>query len=49
MANETTGTHPSQRKLDASELQSLADRTGKNKEAAREAQSEADHLDMKKH
>lgn len=44
-----TGSHPSERKRKASELQSMADRTGKGKEQARAAQSRADHLDMKKH
>ncbi|MDF2927644.1 MAG: hypothetical protein K0R57_6558 [Paenibacillaceae bacterium] len=43
------GSHPSDRKLKAAEQQSNADRTGRNKQAARNAQSEADHLDMKKH
>lgn len=45
----STGTHPSERKVKASEKQSVADRSGQNKEQARQAQSEADHLDMKKH
>lgn len=43
------GSHPSDRKLKASELQSKADETGKSVEQAREAQSKADRLDMKKH
>lgn len=44
-----TGSHPSERKLEASEMQSIADRTGKDKDKARDMQSKADHLDMKKH
>lgn len=44
-----TGAHPSKRKAEASEKQSIADRTGQNKQEARDAQSEADRLDMKKH
>jgi hypothetical protein len=43
------GTHPSDRKLKSAELQSKADRTGQGEEQAREAQSKADTLDMKKH
>lgn len=43
------GSHPSDRKLVAAELQSKADTTGQGKEKAREAQSKADTLDMKKH
>lgn len=43
------GSHPSDRKLKASELQAKADRSGQGKKHAREAQSEADSLDMKKH
>jgi hypothetical protein len=43
------GSHPSDRKLNASDLQAKADRTGQGKRIARKAQSEADQLDMKKH
>lgn len=43
------GSRPSHRKLNASHLQSKADRSGQGKRIARQAQSEADHLDMKKH
>ncbi|MFM1650714.1 hypothetical protein ACI7RC_01280 [Brevibacillus sp. B_LB10_24] len=40
---------PSKRKQAAAAAQSLADRTGQNKEAAREMQSRADQADFKKH
>lgn len=43
------GSHPSDRKLKAAELQSKADRTGQGQAQAQAAQSEADTLDMKKH
>lgn len=43
------GSHPSDRKLKASELQSKADRSSQNKKTASAAQAEADQLDMKKH
>lgn len=43
------GTHPSGRKLESQALQSKADETGEGVEKAREAQSKADRLDMKKH
>ena len=40
---------PSQQKQAASAAQSLADRTGENKEQAREMQSQADQSDIIKH
>ncbi|MGO0061796.1 hypothetical protein ACTID9_17515 [Brevibacillus fluminis] len=40
---------PSKQKLEASAMQSLADRTGQNQEQARNMQSAADQSDMKKH
>ena len=43
------GENPSEKKKAAEAAQSLADRTGKNKEMAGEMQSEADASDMKKH
>jgi hypothetical protein len=43
------GSRPSGRKIAASGLQSKADRTGQGKERARQAQSETDQLDLKKH
>lgn len=44
-----TGSHPSGRKVESAEAQSIADRTGRNQEKARKMQAEADRLDMKKH
>jgi hypothetical protein len=40
---------PSKKKQEAAAMQSLADRTGQNKEIARQMQSEADQSDIRKH
>lgn len=40
---------PSEQKLKASEVQSIADRTGQGVERAREMQSAADQSDIVKH
>jgi hypothetical protein len=40
---------PSKQKLQASEAQSIADRTGEDTEQARQMQSEADQSDIIKH
>jgi hypothetical protein len=40
---------PSKRKQKAAAMQSLADRTGRNAELAREMQSDADQKDITKH
>ncbi|WP_176560422.1 hypothetical protein [Brevibacillus dissolubilis] len=45
MANK----RPSERKIAASEAQSIADRTGEGVERAREMQSDADQKDVTKH
>ncbi len=44
-----TKKNPSEQKLEASKAQSVADKTGQNKEMARRMQSEADQSDIIKH
>ncbi|MGC5327184.1 hypothetical protein [Brevibacillus sp. SYSU BS000544] len=41
--------NPSKQKIEAEKAQSMADKTGQNKDVARRMQSEADQSDIVKH